>query len=96
MDEQELNKRQETLKAVLHYFYHDNTRSGNHCRYDLKYHLIWIPKFRRSILKGKLADRTKQVLCEIAEEYRIKVIAMEVMPDHIHMLIEAPPKYSPS
>lgn len=96
MDELDRESRQETLKAVLHYFYHDNTRSGAHCRHDLKYHLVWIPKYRRSVLTGELAFRTKQVLHEIAEEYGIKVIAMEVLPDHIHMLIEAPPKYAPS
>ncbi len=96
MDEHDRQSRQETLKAVLHHFYHDNTRSGAHCRYDLKYHLVWIPKFRRRVLTGELAVRTKQVLHEIAAEYSIKIIAIEVMPDHIHMLIQPPPKYSPS
>ena len=57
MDEQDRESRQETLKAVLHYFYHDNTRSGAHCRYDLKYHLVWIPKYRRSVLTGEECDR---------------------------------------
>jgi putative transposase len=88
--------RQETLKAVLHYFYQDNTRSGSHCRYTLQYHLVWIPKYRRSLLVGELAERLKQILKEIAHDYRIHIIAMEVMPDHVHMLVEAPPKYAPS
>lgn len=89
-------KRQETLKAVLHYFYQDNTRSGSHYRYNLKYHLVWIPKYRRSLLKGTLASRLKEILHEIADEYKFQIIAVEVMPDHIHLLLEAPPKYSPS
>ncbi len=38
----------------------------------------------------------KQILKEIAREYRIRIVVMEVMPDHVHMLIEAPPKYAPS
>jgi putative transposase len=96
MDGQDRDSRQEMLKAVLDYFYHDNTKSGAHCRYDLKYHIVWIPKFRRSVLTGELAVRTKQVLHEIAEEYGLNVIALEVMPDHVHILIEAPPKYAPS
>lgn len=96
MDEHDRESRQKTLKAVLDYFYHDNTKSGSHCRYDLEYHLVWIPKFRRSLLQGEIATATKRVLREISAEYRIKIIAMEVMPDHIHMLIEAPPKYAPS
>lgn len=57
------SERQETLKAVLHYFYQENTRSGAHCRYDLKYHLVWIPKYRRSLLtdwlESRLDKRTK-------------------------------------
>jgi putative transposase len=95
-DEMEQAERQKTLKAVLHYFYQDNTKSGSHCRYSLQYHLVWIPKYRRSFLVGELAERLKQILKEIARDYRICIIAMEVMPDHIHMLVEAPPKYAPS
>lgn len=78
-------ERQKTLKAVLHYFYQDNTRSGSHCRYSLQYHLVWIPKYRRSFLVGELAERPKQILKEIAHDYRIRIIAMEVMPDHVYM-----------
>jgi hypothetical protein len=47
--EMEQAERQKTLKAVLHYFYHDNTRSGSYCRYSLQYHLVWIPKYRPSV-----------------------------------------------
>ncbi len=45
---------------------------------------------------GEIAERLKQILKEIACDYRISIIAMEVMPDHIHMLVEAPPKYAPA
>jgi putative transposase len=89
-------ERQKTLKAVLHYFYQDHTRSGSHCRYSLQYHLVWIPKYRRSFLVGKIAERLKQILKEIARDYRIRIIAMEMMPDHVHMLVGAPPKYAPA
>ncbi|MCU0239398.1 MAG: IS200/IS605 family transposase [Pyrinomonadaceae bacterium] len=92
----EKSERQEVLKAVLHYFYRDNSKSGSHCRYDLQYHLVWIPKYRRKFLIGEIADRLKQILKEIAFEYKIEIIAMEVMPDHVHLLVSAPPKYSPS
>lgn len=95
MDEQQA-KRHEVLKAILHYFYQDNTHSGSHCRYNLKYHLVWIPKYRKRFLVGKLAERLRQIFAEIAKEYSFKIIAQEVMPDHIHILVEAPPKYSPT
>ena len=88
--------RRETLKAVLHYFYRDNTKSGSHCRYSLQYHIVWIPKYRRSFLVGEIAERLLEILREIARDYRIHIIAMEIMPDHIHMLVEAPPKYAPA
>lgn len=94
--EQATPTRQETLKAVLHYFYQDNTHAGSHCRYNLKYHLVWCPKYRRSFLTGEIAARLRQILSEIAHDYRFCIIAMEVMPDHIHILVEVPPKYSPA
>jgi len=92
----EYANRQETLKAVLHYFYHENTKSGAHSRYDLKYHLVWITKYRRSFLEGPLATRLRQIFTEISQQYRFHIIAQEIMPDHIHILIEAPPTYPPS
>jgi putative transposase len=88
--------RQETLKAVLHYFFRENTKSGSHCRYSLQYHLVWIPKYRRSFLVGTIAEKLLQILKEISRDYHFHIIAIEVMPDHIHMLIEAPPKYAPA
>jgi putative transposase len=91
----EQTKRQETLKAVLDYFYQDNTRSGSHSRYNLKYHLVWITKYRRSFLTGNLAVRLKHILADIAYEYGFKIIVHEVMPDHVHMLIEARPTDTP-
>ena len=90
------NNRQDTLKAVLHYFYHDNTRSGSHCKYNIKYHIVWIPKYRHKMLTEEISKRLKEILINIAAQYQFTVIASEVMPDHIHLLIEAPPKYSPS
>ena len=88
--------REETLKAVLHYLYQDNTQSGAHCRYNLKYHIVWIPKYRRNILTGELATRLRQILIQIAKDYDFRIIALEIMADHVHLLLEAPPKYAPS
>lgn len=45
---------------------------------------------------GEIAERLKQILRNIARDYHIRIIAMEVMPDHVHMLVEASPKYAPS
>lgn len=89
-------QRFETLKAVLHYFYRDNTRSGSHSRHNIKYHLVWIPKYRREVLVGEIPRRLKEILKEVARNYRLTIIAQEVMPDHIHVLVEAPPTISPT
>ncbi|MFZ5376208.1 MAG: IS200/IS605 family transposase [Patescibacteria group bacterium] len=89
-------QRFETLKAVLHYFYRDNTRSGSHSRHNIKYHFVWIPKYRREVLVGKIPARLKEILEEIAQSYKLKIVAQEVMPDHIHVLVEAPPTHSPT
>lgn len=90
------SERQKTLKAVLHHFYKDNTRSGSHCKYELTYHFVWITKYRRSFLEGELATRLKQILRRTAKQYGFKIIALEVMPDHIHILVEAHPKWAPT
>lgn len=64
--------------------------------YNLNYHLVWCPKYRRSVLTGQVADRLQTLLQEIAAQYRFEIFACEVMPDHVHLFVSAPPKYSPA
>ena len=71
-------------------------RRTGHAVYDLKYHLVWVPKYRAQILRGDVAEYLKQVFREIADEYEFWIDTMEVMEDHIHLFIEAPPRYSPA
>ncbi len=71
-------------------------RRTKHAVFDLKYHLVWIPKYRKQILAGELAQYTKEVLQRIADEYGFWVDTMEVMGDHVHVLLEALPRYSPA
>ena len=54
--------------------------------YSLQYHLVWCTKYRRSVLTDGIDEDCKTILLEIAEEYRFTILAMEVMPDHIHLL----------
>ena len=72
------------------------TRRTKHAVYELKYHLVWIPKYRAHILGGEVTRYLKEVFKRIAEEYEFRIEAMEVMADHVHVLIEAPPSYAPS
>lgn len=71
-------------------------RRTKHAVFDIKYHLVWIPKYRKHILVGEIAQYTKEVLQQIADEYGFWIDTMEVMEDHVHVFIEVPPKYSPS
>ncbi len=71
-------------------------RRSKHAVYDLKYHLVWVPKYRAHILGGEVGQYLKEVFQRIAEEYEFWIDTMEVMEDHVHIFVEAPPRYSPS
>jgi putative transposase len=68
----------------------------SHAVYDLKYHMVWVPKYRKMILKGDLAKMIKEVFAEIAERYEFEIDTMEVKDDHVHLFLSAPPRYSPA
>ena len=53
--------------------------------YSLQYHLVWCTKYRKKVLKDGIDLECKKMLQDLAEEYRFQILAMEVMPDHIHM-----------
>ena len=71
-------------------------RRTKHAVYDLKYHLVWIPKYRKNVLSDEVSKHLKEVFQRIAEEYEFKIDTMEVMEDHVHIFVEVPPRYSPA
>ena len=71
-------------------------RRSSHAVYELKYHFVWVPKYRARILGGEVSRYLKKVFREIAQEYGFTIVTIEIMEDHVHVLIEAPPAYSPS
>ena len=71
-------------------------RRSAHAVYELKYHLVWAPKYRARILGGAVRQYLKEVFEQIAEEYGFHIINLAIMEDHVHLLIEAPPSHSPS
>ena len=71
-------------------------RRTKHAVYDLKYHVVWIPKYRKDILDKEVSDYLKATFNKIAEEYGFRIDTMEVMEDHVHIFVEAPPKNSPA
>jgi putative transposase len=67
-----------------------------HAVYDLKYHLVWIPKYRKGIMGGEVSEYLKGIFQRIAEEYEFSIDTMEVVEDHVHIFVEVPPRYAPS
>jgi REP element-mobilizing transposase RayT len=61
--------------------------------YSSKYHCVWTPQYRRSVLVGPIAKRCEQVMRQTAEKYRGEIIAWEIMPDHVHVLVEVDPQF---
>lgn len=62
--------------------------------FSLKYHVVWCPKYRRSVLTPPVDARLKQLIEEVALHHDITVHEMEVMPDHVHLFVECDPTRS--
>ena len=65
---------------------------NNNVVYSCKYHVVWCPKYRRKVLVDGVDERLKEIAHAVAEEMRFEIIEMEVMPDHVHMLVEVDPQ----
>lgn len=62
--------------------------------YSLRYHIVWCTKFRRKVLQNGADEDCRALLRAYAEEYRFEILAMEVMPDHIHLLLDTSPQFN--
>lgn len=71
-------------------------KSLSHTKWNCKYHIIWIPKFRRKIIYGKYRREIGQIIRQLCEYKGIQIIEAHACIDHIHMLVKIPPKYSVS
>ena len=61
--------------------------------YSLQYHLVWCTKYRKKVLKDGIDVECKEMLESLAQEYKFQILAMEVMPDHIHLLVDCRPQF---
>jgi len=68
-------------------------KSNNNVTYSCIFHIVWCPKYRRSVLIDDVAERLKQILREVAQETRCDLIELEVMPDHVHVLVGIDPQF---
>jgi putative transposase len=68
-------------------------KSNNNVVYSSKYHVVWCPKYRRKVLEGAIAKRLAQSLKQTCKKYRAEIMAWEIMPDHVHLLVEVDPQF---
>ena len=68
-------------------------KSNNNVVYSCKYHVVFCPKYRRSVLVNGVDVRLKVLIIETCEHLKVEIIEMEIMPDHVHLLLEIDPQY---
>jgi putative transposase len=64
--------------------------------YNISYHFVWCPKFRRPVLTGGIHRRLRALIEEKVAELEGTVLALEAQPDHVHLFVQMPPKWSPA
>lgn len=68
-------------------------RANNNIVYSCKYHVVWCPKYRRKVLVDGVDTRLKQLIYQVTGKYDASVIELEVMPDHVHLLVDVDPQF---
>jgi putative transposase len=68
-------------------------RSNSNVVFQCAFHVVWCPKYRRRVLGGRIEERLEQLIREVVEERGAWLVALEVMPDHVYLLVEVDPQY---
>lgn len=68
-------------------------KSNRNVVYSCKYHVVWCPKYRRDVLKDGVDSRLKEIIHSVCNEHNAEVLEVEVMPDHVHLLVEVDPQF---
>ena len=68
-------------------------KSNNNVVYSCKYHVVWCPKYRRKILVQGVDLRLKEIICSMCDEFHVELIELEIMPDHVHLLVDVDPQF---
>jgi len=72
----------------------DDIQSLCHTVWDCKYHVVWIPKYRKKVLYGKLRRELGPIIKELARQKESEVVEGRLVVDHVHVLLSVPPKYA--
>lgn len=84
-----LQKYQVTMKEIA------QVRYGTHCKYNINYHFVWIPKTRMNVLVSPFKEKLEQHITEYCKKQKWFALALQVMPDHVHFFMSAHPKWAP-
>jgi len=71
-------------------------RKSAHAVFDIKYHVVWITKYRYKVLRGRVAERARDLIRQICSAREVVIVRGSVSPDHVHMLLSAPAHWSPA
>ena len=74
----------------------ENYKKTSHCTYDIKYHLVWITKYRKPVITGQIAVRTRELVWMGCQSNEVEILAGHVGSDPIHLLVSVPPHRSAS
>ena len=68
-------------------------KSNRNVYFSCKYHVVWCPKYRRKVLVNGVAEQLTTIIGEVCQEHQAEVLRVEIMPDHVHMLVEVNPQF---
>ena len=69
-------------------------QSQAHVKWECKYHVVIVPKYRKKVLYGRIRRKVGEIIRELCQQRGIELLEGKAMPDHVHMLLSVPPKYS--
>ena len=71
-------------------------RKTSHAVFDIKYHLVWITKYRKKVLKGEIGKRLRDLIRQTCESKEVYILSGSIQHDHVHLLVSVPPHLSVS
>ena len=74
----------------------EHYRKSSHTVYDLKYHLVWVTKYRKPVLRGEIAERVRDLIREICKANDVEILKGHISTDHVHIFVSVPPDLSVS
>ena len=93
MEIQQILDKYIVLSNIVIYNTNMKYKSNNNIVYSCKYHIVFCPKYRRKVLIGEVEKRLKELIISICQELNVDLIELEIMPDHIHLLVDVDPQF---